>query len=85
MYYDLLPLKICDFEFDFSRSSKVKGDGDIGLPFYDFLLMFNRNIWPNSALLWDTSLRNLSDLEFDLSRSPKVKSNGANGPPPTSY
>ena len=43
-----------------------------------FLLMFNRNIWPNSAPLQDTRLRNLSDIDFDLSRSLKVKSDGGN-------
>ena len=42
-------------------------------PTYDFLLMVNGNIWPNTASLQDIRLRNLSDLEFDISRSLKVK------------
>ncbi len=54
-------------------SLKVKCDSVIGLPIYGFLLMFNRNIWPNSTPLRDTRLRNLSDLAFDLSRSLKVQ------------
>ncbi len=53
-------------EFDLTRSLKVKCDYVIGLSLYAFLLMFNSNIWPNSALLQDIRLRNLSDLEFDL-------------------
>ncbi len=40
---------------------------------YMLSLMFNSNIWPNSAPLQDIRLQNLSDLEFDLSRSLKVK------------
>ncbi len=36
---------------------------------YAFLLMFNSNLWRNSAPLQDIRLRNLSDLEFDLSMS----------------
>ncbi len=58
--------------FDLSRSLKVKCNG-IGLYIYAFLLMFNSNIWPNSASLQDIRLRNMSDLDFDLSRSLKVK------------
>ncbi len=38
--------------FDLSRSLKVKCDG-IGLSVYAFLLMFDSNIWPNSAPLRD--------------------------------
>ena len=59
--------------FHLSGSLKVKCDGGTGLPIYAFLLMFNRNIWPNPAPLRDIMLRNLSDLHFDLSRSHKVK------------
>ena len=62
-------------------SLKVKCDGAIGLLIYGFLLMFNSNIWPNTALLGDISLQNMSDLAFDLSRSLKVKSNGEIGLP----
>ncbi len=76
--YGLAPLqdirlqKLSDLEFDLSRSLKVKCDSVIGLPIYAFLLMFNSNIWPNSAPLQDIKLQNLSDLEFDLSMSLKV-------------
>ncbi len=53
-----------DLEIDLSRSLKVKCESVIGLPIYAFLLMFNSNIWPNSAPLQDTRLRNLSDLDL---------------------
>ena len=59
----------------FQRSLKVKCDGGTGLPIgvYDFLLVFNSNIRPNSAPLRYISFQNLSDLDFDFSRS--LKSN----------
>ncbi len=38
-----------------------------------FADLFDYNIWPNSALLRDIRLRNMSHPEFDLSRSPRVK------------
>ncbi len=66
---DIRLWNLSDFEFDLSRSLKVKCDSVIWLPIYAFLLMFNGNIWPNSAPLQDIRLWNLSDLEFDLSRS----------------
>ena len=68
-----------DLEFDLSRSLKAKCEGAIVLPIYDFLLMFNSNIWPNTALLRDLRLQNFGDLDFDLSRSLKVKCNSAVG------
>ena len=40
-----------DHDFGLSRSLKVTG-----LPVYSFLLMFNRNIWPNSAPFQDIML-----------------------------
>ena len=43
--------------------------------------MFNSNIGPNTALLQDISLQNMSDLDFDPSRSLKIKSNDAVGLP----
>ncbi len=49
-----------DLEFDLSRSLKVKCDDVIGLSLYAFLLMFNSNIWPNSAPLQDIRLQNLT-------------------------
>ncbi len=58
---------------DLPRTLKVKCDGGTGPPIYDFLLVFNSNIAPNSAPLRDMGLQNLSDLDFDLSRSLKVK------------
>ncbi len=64
------PLKVA---IDVWRSLKVKCDDVIGLSLYAFLLMFNSNMWPNSAPLQDIRLWNLSDLEFDLWRSLKVK------------
>ncbi len=62
-----------DLELDRGKSLKVKCDDVIGVSLYAFLLMFNSNIWPNSASLQDIRLRNLSDHNFDLSRSLKVK------------
>ncbi len=35
-----------DFEFDLSRSLKVKFESAIGLPIYGFLFMFTSNIGP---------------------------------------
>ncbi len=61
-----------------SRSLKVKCDV-IRISLFAFLLMFNSNIWPNSASLQDIRLQNLSDLQFDLSRLLKVKCDDAIG------
>ena len=66
---------------DCSRSLKVKCDGSTRLPKYNFILVFNSNIWPNSAHLRDIRLLNLSDLEFDLSKSLKVKYDSVIGLP----
>ncbi len=52
---------------------KVKCEGAIGLPIYNFLFMVNSNIRHNSAPLRDITLLNLSDLDFNLSMSLKVK------------
>ena len=67
--YGLAPLQdirlqnLTDLEFDPSRSLKVMCDDVIGLSLYAFLLMFDSNLWPNSA---PQNLRpqNLSDLEL---------------------
>ncbi len=53
-----------DLNFDLYRSIKVKSDGVIGLPIYDFLLKVYSNIGPNLAPLRDISLSNLSDLDL---------------------
>ncbi len=37
---DIRLQNLSDLEFDLSWSLKVKGDGDIGLPIYGFLLFF---------------------------------------------
>ncbi len=57
----------------FKRSLKVKCDGGFGLRIYDLLLVFNSDIWPNSAALRDMSFWYLNDLDIDLSRSLKVR------------
>ncbi len=44
---------------------------------YGLQLIFNSNIWPNSAPVQDIRLLNVGDLVCDLSKSLKVKSNGA--------
>ena len=65
-----------------SMSLKVKCDGCFGLPIFEFLLVFNSNIWPNSAALRDISLWNLSDIDIDLSfKVTEVKCNHTNGLP----
>ncbi len=56
-------------------------NGTNGLSIYAFLLVFNSNIWRNSAPLWDIMLQNLSDLDFDLSMSLKVNCDGVIGLP----
>ena len=69
-------LNICALDFDLSMSLKVKFEWYHWTPdIYDFLLMFNSNIWLNMAPLRDTNPINSSDLECDLSRS--LKHNGA--------
>ena len=72
---------LSDLDFDLSKSLKLKCDSIIGISSYALLLMFNSNIWSNSAPLRDIGLRNLSDLEFHLSRSSKVKYNCVIGLP----
>ena len=62
-------------------SLKAKCDGSFELPIYDFLLVSNSNIWPNSAALRYISLWYLSDFDVDFSRSLKVKSDSAIGLP----
>ncbi len=57
---------ISDLVFDLSRSLKVKCDCAIWTPDIWFLFMFNSNIGPNLASLWDIRLWNLSDFEYDL-------------------
>ncbi len=76
--YGLAPVQdirlrnLSDLEFDLSRSLKVICDDVIGFSKCAFLLMFNSNLWSNSAVLPDIRLRNMSDIEFDLSRSLKA-------------
>ncbi len=70
---------LSDLDFNLSRSLKVKCNRTNGLPIYASVLMFNSNMWPNSAPLQDIRLQNLSDLDFDLSRSLKVKCDGVIG------
>ena len=54
-------------------------------PHVVFTLMFNSNIWLNSAPLQDIKLRNFNDPEFDLTRSLKVKCHGTTGLPIYSF
>ncbi len=57
-----------DHEFDLSMSLRVICDSVIERRIYAVLLMFNINIWPNSAPLPDIMLRNMSELDFYLLR-----------------
>ncbi len=50
MYVSILD-HFLHLNFDLSRSLKVKCDGGIGLPIYDFLLVFNNNRWMASVAL----------------------------------
>ncbi len=68
-------------EWPWLEPFKVKYDSAIELPIYGFLLLFYRNVWPNSATLQDIRLWNVRDLEFDLSRSLKVKCDSVTGLP----
>ncbi len=47
-----------DLDFDLSRSLKVKCSSAIILTIPGFLLIFNGNIWPNSASLRDIGFEN---------------------------
>ncbi len=51
-------------KFDISRSLKVICDGAIlDTPYHIwFIIIFNTNLWPDSALFGNIKLRNLSDL-----------------------
>ena len=66
-----------DFEFDISRSVKVKVDGVIRKPTYDFLLLNNSTNMPICSISQEKNTQNMHNLEFDLSRSLKVEINGA--------
>ncbi len=54
-------------------SINFKANSAIGLLTYGFLLIFNSNIYSNSAPLRDISLQIALGLGFDFSRSLKVK------------
>ena len=45
---DIRPQNIGELEVDFSRSTKVIGNGALGLPIYDFLLVSNSNYMSSS-------------------------------------
>ncbi len=57
---------LSDLEFDLLRSLNVMCDNVIGLPIYAFLLIFNSNIWPNSAPLQDIRLYKIYSLWVTL-------------------
>ncbi len=62
-----------DLEPDLLRSLKVKFDGTIHLPIYEFPLGLNSNVWLNSAPSRDITLHSLSELDFDVPRSNLMK------------
>ena len=66
-----------DLEFEIWRSLKVKVDGAVKKPTYDYLLENNSKYMPICSILRVIATQNMHDLEFDLSRSLKVKVNGA--------
>ncbi len=63
-----------DLDFDLSRSLKVKSNGSVGLPIYDFLLVSNSNYMSNSHPLGVIAAR--KKFSYLLSLGPKF------GPPP---
>ena len=66
-----------DLDFNLSRSLKVKVDGAIRKPTYDFLLVNDGEYMPICSILGDIATQNMHDLESVLSRSLKVEVNGA--------
>ena len=70
-----------EIEFDFSKSLKVKVDGVIRNPTYDFLFVNNSKYVHICSILQDIATQNMHDVEFDLSRSLKVEVNEANRNP----
>ncbi len=55
-YRSSLTSNLTGLDVDLSMPRKVKYDGGVGLPTYDFLLKFKRNTLPNSVPLQNTSL-----------------------------
>ncbi len=43
---------------------KLKFDGAVGFPIYDFLSVFNGSTWPNGTSLRDKRFQSLRGLEF---------------------
>ncbi len=60
---------LSDLDIEFFKVTEVKCDSIIGFAIYAFLLMFNSNIWPNSARLRDIRFQNKNGLDIDVSRS----------------
>ena len=67
---DLLPLKIWVAIQGHPGSTLIS---TVGFPIYDFLLMFNSNIWSKPHTFQDTCIEILSDPEFDPSRSAHLR------------
>ena len=55
-----------DLEFDILRSLKVKVDGGIRKPTYDFLLVNDGKYMLICSILRDKATQNMRDLQFDL-------------------
>ena len=55
-----------DLEFDLSRSLKVKSNGAVGLPIYEFLLVSNSNYMSNSHRLGVIGTRKFSSYLLSL-------------------
>ncbi len=60
---------LSDLDFDLSRSLTGKCDSVVGIPIYDFPLLFNNNIWPILASLRDLGFQNLECIDIEFSRS----------------
>ncbi len=85
------PLNPWAIDFDLLISMKVKSDGAVGVPIYDFLLKSNEQIYYLNHSFMRDKPSNLNEIDFwpfkvksdgvDLLISMKVKSDGAVGVP----
>ncbi len=70
---DIRLQNMCDLEFDLSRSLKVKSNGAVGLPTYDFLLVSNSNYMSISQRLGVIATRKI--FSYLLSLGPNFDKN----------
>ncbi len=67
MYRSSTTQNLIDLDIDLSRTFKANYHGVVGFPIYDFLVVFNNNMWPNlTPFRVELSHQNLISLNFDL-------------------